>query len=111
MTELESLRERVGKATGPDRDLEWDIQQELFGIDAVGFHETPHYTASIDAALGLVERKLPGMGWELIAFDNREAGVQAVIGDDMADAPTAPLAILKALLSALAAKASSEEAA
>lgn len=70
----------------------------------------PAYTASIDAALALVERKLPGCkksftelvdGWlaSVLIADNERP--EFVAEDFHAEAPTAPLAILTALLLAL----------
>lgn len=80
----------------------------------------PAFTASIDAALGLVERKLPGYRWGVSATgikrgthpDGKPAyidGFRAHVTKNsplrpmpsVADAPTAPLAILAALLSAI----------
>lgn len=67
MTDLNELLERVSSATGPDRELDRDICIEL-AIDmatddgAVGWKSPPHFTASTDAALALVERVLPA-GW------------------------------------------------
>lgn len=122
MTEIESLRERVAKAVGPDRELEktlwfalapgaYDAIKDTMSF-VVGEHgdRIPNYSlhdprcrllTSIDAALALVERKLPGSGYSIIRFDNG-LGVQAEVGDGyVAEAPTAPLAVLSALLVAL----------
>lgn len=78
MSELEALRERVGKATGPDRALDraileacgWRYEWQEFEVDTVicsrlfvtkpdgstiDEWETPHVTASIDAAVALAE--------------------------------------------------------
>jgi hypothetical protein len=54
MDKLE-LAERCEKATGPDRALDWEIHccNGLEGVGAYGPH--PTYTASLDAALTLVD--------------------------------------------------------
>lgn len=59
------LADKVAALAAPSRDTDWDIHEALFGIDATGFHETPHYTASIDAAVALVEKVLPGWEWDV----------------------------------------------
>lgn len=127
MTErLEELLERVEKATGPSLQLDCEIQVALDirpdwavgdtrplvirdGHVEVGEYGpgliTPSYTASIDAALGLVERCLPGKGWQVseldagnfVAFVRREPYTPKPLA-------TAPLAILAALLRALIAR-------
>jgi hypothetical protein len=63
----------------------------------------PHYTASIDAALALVERCVPG---EKIVVEKMPSGRGYVtVGYGLlrpwADGPTPPLAILSALLWAI----------
>lgn len=65
----------------------------------------PHYTASLDAALALVERVLPDWAWSI---GNLSTGGQAYLmrkGGSMAEgkAATPPLAVLAALLVALGA--------
>ena len=111
MSELAELLERVKAATGPDRELDWDIQQSQFGIEQTDFHGTPRYTASIDAALALAERLLPGRSWKIVGEPAAVYPHCAVIRDagklsDVAEAfiashRTPALAILTALLSAL----------
>ncbi len=85
LTALRALRERVKSANGPDRELDVHIYalalgKQVFdrgfglsvgdtpsvvyrrafdGIPAGAFDGIPKYTASIDAALGLVTRLLP----------------------------------------------------
>ena len=71
----------------------------------------PLYTASIDAALSLVERKLPtdyhffelSIGHKRAHCEIHDQRIYDPIGT--ADAPTAPLALLIALLKALEQKA------
>ena len=74
----------------------------------------PRYTASIDAALGLVERCLPGTWWlfgkgrmkpEELLYGAQllpEGDIDTIIGEG--EAATPPLAILTALVSALIAR-------
>lgn len=110
---VERLLERVKAASGPDRDLEWDIQQALFGIEQTDFHGTPRYTASIDAALALVERVLPGSWYVLAKGRLSEAeplyACELLLGQDeqlgIAEGQNQPLAIIAATLTALIAKA------
>jgi hypothetical protein len=72
-TELKALRERLRAAKGPDRDLDDAIEALLWkGVAADHPHAVPvgrtgwkmqapeYYTVSIDAAVALVERVLPG---------------------------------------------------
>ncbi|MHB1086117.1 MAG: hypothetical protein ACYCZ0_00010 [Minisyncoccota bacterium] len=83
---------------------------EESGVPAIHCHDpVPSYTASVDAAIALVERLLPGIFWVVGKGKTREAeppfgchllfGSDEIIGDG--EAPTAPLAILSALLTAL----------
>lgn len=87
---LLNLAERCEKATGPDRELDADLDVALFGGVTVwkqanytmesypasrreskhhvgGFvnNHVPLYTASLDAAIALVERMKPGWGFYL----------------------------------------------
>lgn len=114
--DVEGLLERVKAATGPDRELDRAIGEHFGECDYSGpAHHRPlsdwarPYTASIDAALALVERCLPGWvvlidqypsSWTVnIAHYKTGYGVW---GDDFdATAKTGPLAILSALLHAL----------
>lgn len=129
---LAELRERVEKASGPDREIDcllgdlvdltidgskWRSVTAL-GMDqalkhasryqSIWFTALPYYTASIDAALALLERMLPGWGSAILSWSadgkypvfrmersyptNLEVAVEA---------HTRPLAILSALLFAL----------
>ena len=128
MSDLTALLERVRAATGPDRELDLLVWELLVWKTPWNheLHKTELFTRSIDAALALVERMLPGayinvgpmfyIDGEIVKqraiiirplwtkwtplddwFDNHE-------GDQCA---TAPLAILAALLSALIDKANS----
>lgn len=126
LQELQSLLERVEKATGPDRELGVDI---LIGIGGwscsedfeLSDHEGKVWSRaisprkrpnpwehmnpalSIDAALALVERVLPGWDWE-IELDEHGAAVFLRPDRVHADGETVPLAILAALLKALIAQ-------
>lgn len=70
-TSLQHLLERVKAATGPDRNTSAEIWLacgamrkgnlwKLPGEEFVSWSSPPDVTTSIDAALSLVERKLPG---------------------------------------------------
>lgn len=148
---LAELKERVSKATGPDREIDammcvalhvtddpnwippatnvW--QYDRFGgvgvyppegkrlgqpgytdDQLVGSFRAPAYTASLDAAVALVEKMLPGWSYGFAmrgdklrreGCDDERAYAWLKNGDQAdADAPTLPLAILSALLEALA---------
>lgn len=93
MTTYTDIRARLEAATGPDRELNEEIAfairwRPTSGLPATSFaeHEAKHgyetawtahapfrlswpipdYTASIDAAIALVEEKLPGWSWRLM---------------------------------------------
>jgi len=92
MTDIAELLERVKAATGPGRELDAAIvltlEPEAFPntvrsveddgtivcghYGAYTFHDAPELTASIDAALALVERALPGWRWSVFhpGYDN-----------------------------------------
>ena len=155
MQKLEELIAALEKATGPDRWCDANIHVmahgqtiEIFGGNIVsnghcvigwldpgkvnvnfttsGIGEKiPRYTASIDAAVALVERVLPGWTWDIggcpedfltdkdkpfnaalmgpvsYAVIDREVGEEPVYDTAHASAPTAPLAICLAALLAL----------
>lgn len=132
---LLDLQSRVRAATGPDREIDAEIHAAAFGgapayrcsdstrrsygpgtvheHDNGGFvknaHVTSAYSSSIDAALELVERVLPGVNWEIQRLDegDPEPWFDAQVGEALAQARSAPLAILDALLSALIAQSTS----
>lgn len=138
MSDIAALLERVRAATGPDRyadchlwviaqggdarmhvcdsstqDFIWERGIDGFWVrDVVKFRAVPRYTASVDAALALVERKLPGWVCETLGQDaTGRLGEMKGIGwtaefsnglsTHQGQAPTLPLAIILALLSAL----------
>jgi hypothetical protein len=115
MTDLDALRARVGAATGPDRELDRDLAI-YFGIweptkDFNKWKPAPALTASIDDALTLTERVLPGCWFRIDSAKSRRDEIkwrcEMADNRDWTWAPTAPLAILLALLAAL--PASSQE--
>lgn len=70
--------------------------------------QAPHFTSSLDAALGLVERVLPG--WRVQLFEDDDGWLARlkrgnpyglVALDELPRLPTAPLAVLIALISAI----------
>jgi hypothetical protein len=119
---LIALRERVVAATGPDRELDIQISRALGveadwhgELDSLGYNHIRGFcalgmqplTASIDAALALVERVLPGRHKDLYIDDT--GGARFCLGrmtsSFVQDRATSPcIAILAALLSALIAK-------
>lgn len=136
--ELGRLQRRLQAATAPDRDIDRDLAVatgqlhvgdggRLYRIDADGGHVyggdgddilIRKYTASLEAALGLVERALPGWCWSVVKNRrstedappslNYSAEVVPPIrsAEDTAESVgiTAPLAVLAALLRAILAQ-------
>ena len=131
--DLQTLLERVKAAGGPDRELDaelwvalepgatrkqWSYIHEASGREC-HVDETrdatrrliivPSFTASIDAALALVERALPGRGYEIHQGIHETPMVRLIRPDESApdeyDSASPPaLAILAALLTALIAQ-------
>lgn len=133
--DLKALLERVKKAEGADRELDADIwwildhshAERAFNNGATGLPRplpptlpipgglgrlgvramAPILTASIDAALALVERKLPEWSWYLrgtpdgLSFGKLWSPFSEPSGDFSGQAMTPPLALLAALLTAL----------
>ena len=68
MTDLHAILERVEAASGSDRELDGDIA-EMFNIDRLKPEyvrgQARSFTSSLDAAVALVEAKLPGCSWEI----------------------------------------------
>jgi hypothetical protein len=103
---LIALRERVREAEGADRQLDKDVY--ILALRAAGVTTPPfaywgmisQYTASIDAALALVERVLPGCGYSLEKDEGRFLA-SLEVSRCMEEGKSHPLAILDALLSAL----------
>lgn len=118
LAKLDELIARVEKAAGPDRQIDFDFAsmegwtlQKMKGDRQPYWRkpgetayymrsEPPRYTASIDEALGLVERLLPG---KLLRLSNEYQGFwRATVGlTEGTGMRTAALAIILALLEAL----------
>lgn len=129
-----SLLERVEAATGADREIDKELAQHLLGAfirlsttgegwryqmllpdhQGVSFEslpDVPAYTSSLDAALSLVERVLPGWGVEVLTPDRdmwratvwpwvSSRGTRDNVGFRYSYAKTPALALLAALLKA-----------
>jgi hypothetical protein len=139
MTTLTELAAMLDAATGPSRELDsaiavaldgfetWPERYEGAGVQycrrygddlaipgAAPDSLVPHYTSSIDAALALVERLLPGWDWGVERYGLQASGKVWPAGWHDAKvvrafAPTTPLAILKALVAALIAQEKSDD--
>lgn len=127
-SEIEGLLSRLEAATGPDRELDHRLQGILVNDGNFGHYagleewvtagmefgwNTPAYTASIDAAIALVEQVLTGPEEPTFSLDHASFGANWTCEfhwfinpawHSRADMPTAPLAILIALLRALSAR-------
>lgn len=133
--ELKALLDRVEKAEEADRELDKDIWLNTVGFDPellptvwpdIGEPEMPFplLTQSIDAALALTERVLPG--WQVIGIEQSWTGPYPIsaqrdnlqsrawlrksVGSYIiveASAPTPALALIAALLKAKIAEAES----
>ena len=117
---LRDLLERVERATGPDRELSDDVYKALGWTGAIfpgGLWIEPDgpvceppkdVTSSVDAALALIGRVLPGCVWTVMTdyeLPGRarlyEAGQFAPRVLVQADGPTPALALCAALLAAM----------
>lgn len=117
------LLARVEAATGADRELDFAIYRIAFNAKQVGGdsgvreawlpgyvypHEAKPYTASLDAALALVERVLPGY---FLQMERCRPGGESIAGKpwwarlnshhDSATGSTPALALLAAMLRAI----------
>lgn len=116
---LRELQERLAKASGPDRELDflianalYQIGGEAWGYAACDVHpengpEVIRLTASLDAAMALVERVLPEWCCSAIKTPGGCEGYiwrVGQIGAHEGTAPTPALALLSAMLSALSNK-------
>lgn len=142
MSGIAGLLARVEAARGPDREIDiWidaasgagrkiiptvtadqvamlvdsedgSIREGMSDADAFG---VPAYTASVDAALALVERMLPGSSYDLSLVAGNKPVCDAKIWPPAlplgvgGEGHTLPLAILAALLRALAPSSSESE--
>lgn len=99
---IAELIERLEKAEGPDREIDADLvcvccpgalvsqyiasdaEPSVFHAHALGLSDrsdVPAYTSSLDAALSLVERKLPGWKRELEEHVPTDKWPHAVFGN------------------------------
>jgi len=114
MVERGELVERLTAATGPSRNLDVAIMDALcplphgdrwFDTGALEnflgerFFRAPSVTASVDEAIALVGRVLPGWHWYV---DDRSAAVwpEGVYDESAVEASTPAIALLIALLKA-----------
>jgi len=110
---LIALRERVREAEGADREIDWSLYQ-AFTKDNQAVRNARHlhdgyplYTASIDAALALVEMVFPE--WQHVTWGGvfpyggmaelRSGAPECLVFSGKAE--TLPLAILDAFLTAM----------
>ena len=108
MTKLEQLRDIARRLEAdPAANCRASLRQSIAKIDPlIGLGDIiPDYDASIDASIGLVERAFPGEEWMIGGGCD---GAEFRLLDPSEDhgcifktAPTAPIAILKALFAAL----------
>ena len=102
---LRALEKRLAEASGPDADIDYALWTALGGPTrgSPGYPNGP--TASLDAAVALVERVLPGGYWEVRC--NPMASVRVTGTSDplfTAHAKSPALALLLACVRALIAE-------
>jgi hypothetical protein len=99
---LDEVRRRLDDVTGADRTLDGAI------ADALGRPvPAPDYTASVDRCIDLIHACLPGWAWHVGWNASGVLPYATLHGDGQlvaANAPTVPLALLKALVSGLRAR-------
>lgn len=96
---LRGMIEKLEGAAEGSRELDLAVY-DAFGMFDDGPVDLPPVTTSIDAALALIERKLPGERWEM--WRSRAGDVGVNLDDrDTAFAASLPLALCIALLQAL----------
>lgn len=101
---LQGLLDRVREEKGPDREL--DRELDGYPVGTTKWRDIPAYTASVDASMALVERLLPD--WHIAMGTVGEHDIpwacltepEDPCRDFSASAPTIPLALVEALLSA-----------
>lgn len=108
MGDITKLIARVEALTGPDREVDHAIHEATNPPLRAGyrFGSVPKYTASLDAAVALTERALPGQEWSTGVKDGQAWGKVRVnhlhsIADE---GPTPAIALILATLKALGAK-------
>lgn len=108
---LHELLERVKAASGPDREIDMAIAREFDLFETLmgdrRFVRPFYFTASIDAAVALIERVLPGCRVELLISEDGSGHVTLRLGSEdtgplsyWGAAPTPPLALIIAPLEA-----------
>ena len=65
MTAPTDIIARLESATGSNFKLDWDIHRMFDPKHAERFDIPPNYTSSLDAAIALCERVLPGWAWRV----------------------------------------------
>jgi hypothetical protein len=106
ISDLEALLARVEGATGADREIDLLIGEHFGEADHSGpaYHRphrlwARHYTASLDAALALVERSgVPGIDAAQLLHQALEDMANGGWRDDQALAPQIALYLIAALL-------------
>lgn len=117
--DLQDLLERVERARGPDRELDVAIAERLYPEICTpsrrgSHHDEPVwqtrdglvrcecYTASVDAALALIEKVLPGLWWNVGICSANPLTYSADLADGTERPGATPaLALCAALLAAL----------
>jgi hypothetical protein len=110
-----TLRNKLQALTAPCREADAEIAEALTGKACIwsrpicgyrfadGGAEVPHYTATLDATVDLVEREMPGKNWSVVRFEDSDTITTIGDGDRViADGKhTLPaVALLLALLEA-----------
>jgi hypothetical protein len=104
-SDLGALAAAIARATGPDAKLDAALHELLAPGDAA---DPPRYTGSVDSSLELLHALLPGWHWHVGHGANGILPYAAVSQGETrfaADAPTVPLALLRAALQAVESKA------
>lgn len=115
--DLRALLTRLEAASGGDRDIDRELEHQFVGVPrppaGMQMAHPSRFTDSLDRAVGLVEKMLPGWRWVVhnprsglsygaSVSDPARGGIVAVAEKGIA---SAPLAVCAALLKALIAQA------
>jgi hypothetical protein len=92
---MKDLIEKLEKATGPDRGLEYEMFAKL--VEPILDHDPPYYTASIDDALTLVPE---GAQWVVMSKGKTGSPPSAVVGARHDNGATSAIALCIAALKA-----------
>jgi len=84
MSKYSDIIARLEAATGPDRDIDRTIAFDL-GLGEAQIIAAGDYTHSIDAALGLVNRVLPGCNINIIRSDTIQSTRGKMVSCDLYD--------------------------